>query len=428
MNSGSRVVVVGAGAAGHAAVQTLLMADVSARIDIVGAEDRPPYNRTTVNKGLLSGGVTDDAIALAPLSHPDLRWHLGRVAVGIDPLARRVELDDGTSLSGDAILLATGSRPRELPAAIAPEINGRVLTLRTPADTARLRTLAGDGPVVVAGAGLVGNELPAELRGLTPAVSLVDPADRPLARQVGPQLGAWITGEHHTTGTVTHWRRTIGYVTSSRRASTSDSQLGRGRAPLFVVLDDGTELEAGAVVACLGARPDTGWLTGSGITVHDPSGGLLVDSVRRVLGHPGIYAAGDLATVSLPSGTRARIEHWGSAVTQGRTAGRGVLVDLGLVDDPLPDSPSLMNASLPSHSTYVGQTKLTFLGWPAASRFREHVVTGELGRGRSLVVHTVNGRAVGAIGVGGARVLDAVREHITRAAPLEDIVNALGAA
>lgn len=423
MKSRRRVLVVGAGPAAHAAVETLLSADTSLRVDVVGAEDRPPYNRTTINKGLLSGGTTDDAIGLASLSHPDLHWHLGRVAVDLDSNARRVELDDGTELSGDAIVLATGSRPRDLHLPLPPKLSARVLTLRTPADTARLRALAGEGPVVVAGAGLIGNELPAELRALTTSVSLIDPADRPLSRQVGPQVGAWITAEHHAAGTSTHWHRTISSITSPSDSATKRT----GRAPLLVALDDGTELDAAVVVACLGARPDTAWLHRAGITVHEPSGGLMVDTGQRVLGHPGLYAAGDLAAVPLPLGGRARIEHWGSAIQQGRTAAESVRLDLGL-HEPDPGHQPSSPPSPPTHSTYIGQTKLTFVGWPVHGHFQEHVISGELGRTRSLVVHTVNDRAVGAIGVGGARAVNTIRDHIQRAAPLKDILDTLGAA
>lgn len=422
MTGRRRVVVVGAGPAAHAVVETLLAADVSMAIDVVGAEDRAPYNRTTINKGLLSGGTTEDAIDLAVLSHPQLRWHLGRVAAGIDPAARRVELDDGTQLAGDAIVLATGSRPRVLPIPIAPQVAERVLTLRTPSDTQRLRVLAGQGPVVVAGAGLIGNELPAQLRFLTSSVSLVDPADRPLARQVGPLVGDWITAEHHAADTATYRRRSVAAVESTGGAS------GRGGVGLRVNLDDGTELEAAVVVACLGARPDVAWLARAGITVHEPSGGLMVDTKQRLLGHPGLYAAGDVAAVPIPSGRRVRIEHWGSAIQQGRTAARRLLLDLGLVHEPDLDDRSVVMVSPPSHSTYIAQTKLTFFGWPTLGRFREHIVAGELGRTRSLVVHTVDGCAIGAIGVGGARAVTMIRDHIARGAPLDEIVDALAAA
>ena len=110
----TRVLVVGAGG-GSAAATVLAQAPAELEVDIVGAEDRLPYNRTTVNKGLLSGAVDAAGIALPGMDLPGVTWRLGECVVHLDPMNRSVRLAGGEQLSADAVVLAVGARPRRLP-------------------------------------------------------------------------------------------------------------------------------------------------------------------------------------------------------------------------------------------------------------------------------------------------------------------------
>ena len=111
----TRVLVVGAGAAGSAAATVLAQAAAELEVEIVGAEDRLPYNRTTVNKGLLSGAVDAAGIALPGMDLPGVTWRLGERVVHLDPMNRSVRLAGGEQLTADAVVLAVGARPRRLP-------------------------------------------------------------------------------------------------------------------------------------------------------------------------------------------------------------------------------------------------------------------------------------------------------------------------
>jgi threonine dehydrogenase-like Zn-dependent dehydrogenase len=112
-----RVLVIGAGAAGSAAAAVLLHA-VELDVVVVGEEDRSPFNRTTVNKGLLSGAVDDEGIALPGMDLPGVTWRLGERVVQLDPTARSVRLTDGEQLAADAVVLAVGAQPRRLPLSV----------------------------------------------------------------------------------------------------------------------------------------------------------------------------------------------------------------------------------------------------------------------------------------------------------------------
>ncbi len=136
MEQPMQVVVVGAGAAGSAAAAALresvqAVNESDLKVTVVGAEDRLPYNRTTVNKGLLSGAVNDTGITLPGMADLGVDWRTGSIAVALDAATLVVTLRDGTRLQGDAVVLATGAAPRPLPAPVEDAARHRVLQLRT---------------------------------------------------------------------------------------------------------------------------------------------------------------------------------------------------------------------------------------------------------------------------------------------------------
>ncbi|MBE9939583.1 FAD-dependent oxidoreductase, partial [Cellulosimicrobium cellulans] len=107
------VVVVGGGAAGHAAVTTLRGEGFDGRVVLVHGEEREPYLRTLVDKAILQGLLTAKQAALpVPLDVELVRAHV----IGLDPQRRAVVLADGRELTAAAVVLATGAVPRPGPA------------------------------------------------------------------------------------------------------------------------------------------------------------------------------------------------------------------------------------------------------------------------------------------------------------------------
>jgi 3-phenylpropionate/trans-cinnamate dioxygenase ferredoxin reductase subunit len=405
-----QVVVIGAGVAGSTAAAEMKRGAPDLDVVVVGAEERAPYNRTTVNKGLLTGAVDEHEVGLPGLDDLGIRWRLGETVRSLDPSAGVVELADGTRLAGDAFVLATGADPRPLPAVVDPGVGDRVLTVRTVGDALRLRAALGGrvSHVVIAGAGLLGSETAGSLRGAGAAVTLVDPADRPLGRHVGSAVADWVRGEHLRSGV-------------DLRTGTGVAAVGAGDGAAVVTLDDGSTVQADVVVASLGVVPTIGWLGDSGIPLAD---GVPVDAQMRVVGCPRVYAAGDLAAVPGPGGVPVRVEHWGAALAQGRRAAASVLADLGRTDGS--DRTSIVET--PSYSTYVHGTKLTIVGWAHAA-VTETVVHGVVGAQRfTIALLDRERRIVAAVGVGGARVANRLRDLIARRADVTEVDSVLGSA
>ncbi|HVU93313.1 MAG TPA: FAD-dependent oxidoreductase, partial [Jatrophihabitans sp.] len=183
------VVIVGAGQAGAVAARTLRRKGFSGAVHLVGAEPHLPYQRPPLSKEYLAEGDDDGLFLLdeARCAKLELDLHLGVRAERIRPAAGAVELADGTSLRADAVVLATGGRPRRLPG-----VEGeRVHHLRTVEDADRLRAALQPGArIVVIGAGFIGSEVASAARARGAEVTVIEALAAPLLRVVGARVGA----------------------------------------------------------------------------------------------------------------------------------------------------------------------------------------------------------------------------------------------
>ncbi len=173
------IAIIGAGAAGLTAAETLRRHGYAGRMTIVGDETHPPYDRPPLSKQILAGTWTPDRLALrsgADIEGLDADLRFGVQAAGLKPRDRCVELSDGRSLDYDGLVIATGVRPRPWPAG---DLSG-IHALRTIDDALDLRAALLRGPtVVVIGAGFLGAEAAAVCQGMGLDVTLVDPLPTP---------------------------------------------------------------------------------------------------------------------------------------------------------------------------------------------------------------------------------------------------------
>lgn len=309
MSSLSSVVVVGASLAGLTAARALRRAGYDGTLTVVGAEAQPPYDRPPLSKQVLAGAWAPErtSLTLAADDVLDLRWCLGRAAVRLDPRARQVTLDDGSELSYDGLVIATGAAPRRLPGVGSL---GGVHVLRTLDGCLALKADLDAGPrrVVVVGAGFIGAEVAATCRGLGLAVTLVEPLPVPLGRVLGTEVGETMAAVHRDHGV-------------DVRLGLAVHALEGGARVERVRLSDGTALGADVVVVGIGVIPATAWLEGSGMPLDD---GVGADATCRVA--PGIVAAGDVARWHHQGyGESLRVEHWDHAIAQGAHAAATLL-------------------------------------------------------------------------------------------------------
>ena len=301
------VLVVGTGAAAVACVTTLRRDGFSGTITMVGREDHPPYDRTKLSKQFLAKPTPAEKTLLeTDFAAAHRVERIEAEATRIDPAARSVTLADGRLLSGDALLIATGSR------AVVPDFDGRdlegVMTLRSLDDAVRLSAAAERVKrVVVIGAGFIGLEAAAFLtkRGLS--VTVLAREETPFAKRFGEAVGAALKRYHAGNG--------VTFVTGevARIAGTGSVEAVETAA--------GARLPADLVLIGAGAAPETGIVAGA---EPDETGGLPVGADLKLADK--VWVAGDIAAFpERISGVTARIEHWRLAQQHGTHVARAIL-------------------------------------------------------------------------------------------------------
>jgi NADPH-dependent 2,4-dienoyl-CoA reductase/sulfur reductase-like enzyme len=273
------VLVVGASAAGLATVEALRRQGYAGRVTVLGAEPHLPYDRPPLSKQILGGSWKPERAQLrtpAALSALDTEFVLGDPAVRLDARARTVHTAAGRALTADAVVLATGLRPRTLP---GQDGLAGVHVLRTLEDALALRAdLAPGKRVVVVGDGVLGAEIAATVCATGVPVTLAGPQPAPLACQFGPLVSGLLAELHAARGVGLRLGSAVtGLVADDGRVA-------------GVRLASGEVLPAGVVVVAFGAAPATEWLAGSGVLCDN---GVVCDSRCRAA--EGIYAAGDVA-------------------------------------------------------------------------------------------------------------------------------------
>ncbi len=304
-----QVVIVGAGQAAAQAIDMLRRKGFRGRIAMVGDEPGLPYQRPPLSKKFLAGALERDRLLLRPASFyadQGVQMHIGRRAEEIDRSAQRLRLDDGTTLAYDALLLATGSRPRRLsvPGADLPGVH----YLRTITDVDRIRDeLDQTRRLAVIGGGYIGLEVAATVRELGREVTIIEATDRVMGRVTCPQVSAFYAAEHTRRGVRILCNTAI-------RELVADASSGRVRA---VICQDGTAVPADMVVIGVGVAPADELAASAGL---ECSNGIVVDEHCRT-SDPNIYAAGDCTNHPSPHyGCRLRLESVDNAFEQASSA------------------------------------------------------------------------------------------------------------
>ena len=384
------VVIVGGGLAAARTAEQLRRADYSGPITIISEEVHLPYNRPPLSKEVLRSEVDD--VTLKPrefYAEHDITLRLGSAATRLDTADHTVTLDDGTVLGYDELVIATGLVPRRIPA--FPDLEG-IRVLRSFDESLALRRHASAARhAVVVGAGFIGCEVAASLRGLGVDVVLVEPQPAPLASVLGAQVGGLVARLHRSEGVDVRTEVTVAEVRGQGHVDT-------------VVLTDGAEVPADLVVVGIGSRPATEWLEGSGIQADN---GVICDAVGRTSA-PNVWALGDVASWRNPRGHQVRVEHWSNVAEQAH-----VLV------------PAMMGEDVPSTVVVPYfwsdqyDIKIQCLGEPQATDI-VHLVEDD-GR-KFLAYYERDGVVAGVVGGGKPGQVMKTRAKIAAGAPISQVL------
>ncbi len=303
-SNGMRYCIVGAGAAGNMAAQTLREAGFQGYITLISHETRPPYDRPNLSKEYLQGALKAEALTLRDeeFFHRHGIERLAYEVTRVDVKKKLIQFKEKVKpLEFDTVLLATGSVPKRLdvPGADLPN----VFTLRSFDDAQAIIGALHGSRAVVVGSSFIGMEVAASLvkRGLE--VTVVGRTEEPFEKQLGKQLGRRFRVMHESHG--------ITFYNKSRVQRFEGDERARR-----VVLDSGHEISADVFIVGVGVTPQGRIVHGID---HGEDGSITVDRYLRAA--PEVFAAGDIARFpDSRSGRFTRIEHWRTAEQMGRMA------------------------------------------------------------------------------------------------------------
>lgn len=376
-------VVLGGGAAGYMAAQTLREDGFAGRVVMITRERRLPYDRPNLSKDYLNGHAEPEWMPLRSeefFAENDIEIMRDKEVINIDSAAKSITFKDGENLAYDSLLIATGGTPRKHPFQSVAHEN--VFLLRSFSDTDAIIAAAEKGKrVIVIGASFIGMEAASSLKTRGCEVTVVAPDKVPFMKILGEEVGKLFQDVHERNGV------------KFRLGASVKSFAGNGKVEA-VVLENGERLEADLVVVGIGVKPATDFL--EGVELHQ-DGGVIVDKNLRVCEN--LYAAGDV--VHFPdarTGESLRIEHWRTALQQGRIAAHNMA---GKVTE---------YTSVPFFWTTQFDATLNYVGH--AKRWDEIIFQGDVNERDFLALYVKDDRVLAVAGMNRDRELAYVEELI----------------
>ncbi|MER6975567.1 NAD(P)/FAD-dependent oxidoreductase [Streptomyces carpinensis] len=303
--------IVGASQAGLQLATSLREFGASQRITLLGGEFRAPYQRPPLSKAYLQGKMPEDGLALrGPEFYREYdidlvcgEWvdtiRLTDAVTGAGEAATR----SGRTLGFDRVALTVGGTPRRVN--VPGSTLGGIHYLRDVDDAAALRfELESADRVVVVGGGFIGLEAAAAATAAGKDVTVVEAADRLMARAVAPITSEFYAAAHRRRGT----HILVGTAVSGFT--------GEGGRVCAVELSDGRSLPADVVVVGIGLVASTGLAESMGL---ECAGGILVDERSRT-SIPSVVAAGDCTVVAHAEHGLQRLESVQNAIMQAKVA------------------------------------------------------------------------------------------------------------
>ena len=293
LSPSAHVVVVGAGLAGWRLCEALRREGFLGEISLLGDEAHAPYDRPPLSKQVLSGKwapeqtslIKDDALS-------SVNFVPNFSALSLE--GTTVTASNGRRVTGDHVVIATGTRARP-----APWTARGLCEVRNLDDVAALRSavegLPPGGVVAVIGAGFIGAEVATGLVALGKTPLVFEAQERPLQSILGETVARWLEPLAGDAGIE---------LRSSQRISEVTGELGN----YTIHFDDGSRVTVGVVVVGIGALPNAEWVASSGLDTHN---GVTVDEFLHASDR--VSAVGDVAHFRWrrgPFDDTVRIEHW----------------------------------------------------------------------------------------------------------------------
>lgn len=371
--------VVGGGAAGLTAVETLRQEGFTGRIILISAEEHLPYDRPVLSKKLPIKGKID-GLYLRDAAHyagADIEVRLGSKVDRIDSKSKILKIGS-EEIKYDKVLVATGGRARDL---FIPGSDAKnVFKLRTIDDALAITDFAAEKGqrVVVIGGSFIGMEIASTLIQKGVDVTVVAKTSVPYERVLGKKVGAFFAN--------LLLERDIKYLgNSTAKIIRTDRDTGCVNA---VELDDGDVLPADAVIIGAGVIPNCP--VDESIKLAS-DGSIPCTPFLSSKDNKDLFAAGDICSFPyVKTGQELRVEHWDVAMQQGRVAA------MNMLDKNIPFN------EIPYFWTMVFGKSLRYVGNVGSEgvTLDNVIIEGDLAKGEFVAYYTKRDRVAAVATVG----------------------------
>ena len=274
----SNIVIIGAGQAAGQCVATLTKLGCTHKIILIGEESHPPYQRPPLSKSFLEGKVGLERVYMKNrefYEENEVEFYPNTLVKEIDREEKKVRTSCGKEFEFEKLVIATGSRAREL------EIEGiqlgNVYYLRTIDDVEKIKEqMSVCQNLSIIGAGYIGLEVAAVASELGMNVSIFEMADRSMNRTVDKKISEHFEDLHKTNGVNFYFQSNI----EKLQGETSIDG---------VKLDDGSLIPTDILIIGIGIIPNQELAENAGL---DCNNGILVND-KGITSDQSIFACGD---------------------------------------------------------------------------------------------------------------------------------------
>ena len=303
-------IVIGAGQAGAEVISKLRDQGHEDRLVLIGQENYLPYQRPPLSKKYMAGEMTLERLFLRPkefYTEKNVELHIGKSALRIDPDQQIVEFNDG-NLDYDHLVLATGSRPRNLPPYIVGKVKN-LFTMRDLNDANSIGAFMKSGMrLLIVGGGYIGLEAAATARKFGVDVTLIEIEERILNRVAAKETSDYIRSLHISNGVK------IKEAVGLGKLEIADDKV------LSASLTDGSDINVDFVIFGIGITPNTELAEGANLKINN--GIFINDKCQTSVSN--IYAAGDCTSFEYKD-TLVRLESVGNAIDQATIVAQNIM-------------------------------------------------------------------------------------------------------
>jgi len=374
--------IIGTGAAGNMAAETLRIEGFQGQIFLITKEEKLPYDRTKLSKTYLQGDASAEDLPQRSCEfyqEHDIELRCGRAVTQVDPNLKTITFEDRSKLSYDQLLVATGAKAIQLNVPGADLENIYTLHQFTDADQI-LAKIEQVKKAVIVGSSFIGMEVAASLTQQGISVTVVSPDSVPFDKILGKEVGKMFQKLHENQGV-------------SFKLGTKVTQFEGKEQVQAAITENGDKISTDLVIIGIGVQPITQFL--NGVEINNQDNSVVVNEYLQATDD--IYAAGDIAQFPYqPTGKMTRIEHWRLAAQHGRIAAQNML------------GKAIKFTGVPFFWSGQYDVKLRYAGH--AEAWDEVIIDGELNQQDFLAFYVKDNQILAVAGCGRDRDIAAITE------------------